>query len=136
MVERLGRYRKTLKPGLTLIVPFVDRISYRVNMREQKLTVGFENMPTKDGAVVFSAVDLYMSVRDSHKMAYESTYMNEAIGSWCERQMKNLVKSMSTDAVLADVEDLEQALLESVKQHEAVWGIEVNTLDIRKIRSV
>lgn len=135
-VERFGRYRKTLKPGLTFLPPFIDRVGYRVSMREQKLTVRFEDMVAKDGVFISSSADIYMQVQDSHKMAYESRYLNDAIGSWCERQLKASLKTMSSADALSDVEAIEVTVLEKMKLQENHWGVDINTIDVRKIRLV
>ncbi len=132
-VERLGRYTKTLKPGLAILVPFMDRIGYKVNMRERKIPVQFPDLKTKDNAEITGSADIYVRVVDAHKLAYEIGDSDASVRLKCELEMLKLIKSMTLKTVLASADEIDQALLEAVQEHQMEWGLDVRFIDVHKI---
>lgn len=132
-VERNGRYLKTLKPGLNMIIPIMDRIGYRVDMRERKVRVSFPDLKTKDNQTLLGDADIFVMVTDAQKLAYDSGDIDEALRLKCEREMKKLVKSMSLADVLSGADSIDDALLSAVKRNEEQWGVQVRYIDVHKI---
>lgn len=135
-IERFGRYTKTLKPGLSLVVPFIDRIGYRLNMRERKFAVKFSDLKTKDNTEIMSVADIYATVTDAYKVAYGSNDIDENIKLKCEREMKKLVKAMDLSEIMSEADTVDAALLSALKPLEAEWGMQVRYIDVHKIHPV
>ncbi len=132
-VERYGRYLKTLQPGLHIITPFADKISFRVNMRERKVRVSFPDLKTKDNQKIIGDADVFVRVTNAHKVAYDNGDVDETLRLKCERAMVKLVKTMSFDEVMAGADNMDEKLLSSIKPHEASWGLQIKYVDIHKI---
>ena len=132
-VERFGRYTKTLRPGLAVIAPFIDRIGYKVNMRERKVAVQFSELKTKDNAEIKGSADIYVRVTNTHKLAYETGDSDNSVRQKCEMEMLKLCKSMTIEAVLSSADKIDEVLLAAVKQHEEEWGLNVRYIDVHKI---
>lgn len=132
-VERFGRYTKTLGPGLAILAPFMDRIGYKVNMRERKVSVQFSELKTKDNAEIKGSADIYVRVVDTHKLAYETGDSDNSVRQKCEMEMLKLVKSMTLETVLSSADKIDLVLLEAVQEQEMEWGLSVRFIDVHKI---
>jgi len=132
-VERFGRFTKILQPGLNVIIPFMDRVSYKVDMRERKVPVQFGDLKTKDNLEIVTSGDLHVQVTDAHKVAYDSGNVDENIRLRAGLEMKKLVKSMTLKEVMAEAEVLDAAILKSVEPLQYEWGIKVNYIDVHKV---
>ncbi|MBL4871625.1 MAG: hypothetical protein JKX72_11805 [Robiginitomaculum sp.] len=132
-VERFGRYLKTIKPGLTLVVPFIDKIGYKVNMRERKVYVEFTELKTKDNAEIKGDADIYLTVSDTYKLAYETGDSDVNIRQKCDMEMKILAKTMTVEAILTSADKIDETLLSLIKSRESDWGLRVRYIDVHKI---
>ncbi len=132
-VERFGRYGKTLKPGLAVIAPFIDKIGYKVNMRERKVDVQFSGLKTKDNAEISGSADVYVSVTDAYKLAYETGDSDDSIRQKFDMEMGKLVKSMDQADILSNADTVDTLILNTVKLHEEKWGLNVRYIDVHKI---
>jgi len=132
-VERFGRFTKILQPGLNVIIPFMDRVSYKVDMRERKVPVQFGDLKTKDNLEIVTSGDLHVQVTDAHKVAYDSGNVDENIRLRAGLEMKKLVKSMTLKEVMAEADVLDAAILKSVEPLQYEWGIKVNYIDVHKV---
>jgi len=132
-VERFGRFTKILQPGLNVIIPFMDRVSYKVDMRERKVPVQFGDLKTKDNLEIVTSGDLHVQVTDAHKVAYDSGNVDENIRLRAGLEMKKLVKSMTLKEVMAEADALDAAILKSVEPLQYEWGIKVNYIDVHKV---
>ncbi|RZV41590.1 MAG: SPFH/Band 7/PHB domain protein [Acidimicrobiales bacterium] len=132
-VERYGRFTKILKPGFNVILPFIDRVSYKVDMRERKVPIQFGDLKTKDNQEIVTSGDLHVQVVDAHKVAYDRGNVDENIRLRAGLEMKKLVKSMTLDEVMAEADVLDAAIMESVEPLQYEWGIKVNYIDVHKV---
>ena len=132
-VERYGRFTKVLQPGLNFIIPFMDRVSYKVDMRERKVPVQFGDLKTKDNLEIVTSGDLHVQVTDAHKVAYDTGNVDENIRLRAGLEMKKLVKTMTLDEVMAEADVLDAAILKSVEPLQYEWGIKVNYIDVHKV---
>ncbi len=132
-VERFGRYTKTLKPGLAIITPFIDKVGYKVNMRERKVDVQFAGLKTKDNAEINGSADIYVSVTDTYKLAYETGDSDDSIRQKFDMEMGKLVKSMDQTDILSSADTVDSLILSAVKLHEEKWGLHVRYIDVHKI---
>ena len=132
-VERYGRFTRVLQPGLNFIMPFMDRVSYKVDMRERKVPVQFGDLKTKDNLEIVTSGDLHVQVTDAHKVAYDTGNVDENIRLRAGLEMKKLVKTMTLDEVMAEADVLDAAILKSVEPLQYEWGIKVNYIDVHKV---
>jgi len=133
-VERLGKYIKTLHPGLNLIIPFVDRVGYRLNMKEQVLDVPSQEVISKDNtSVKVNGVVFYQLVY-SPKAAYEVNDLDWAITNLVITNLRTVLGSMDLDSMLSQRDSINARLLSVVDNATNPWGVKVTRIEIKDIQ--
>ena len=132
-VERLGRYHRTLQPGMSFVVPFVDRVCPMMELREQ--VVSFEPRPviTEDNLVVEIDTVLYFQVTDPRSAAYEIANYLQAVEQLTVTTLRNVVGSMDLEQTLTSRDDINSRLRGVLDDATGRWGLRVNRVEIKAI---
>lgn len=132
--ERLGKYKKTLKPGFHFLIPFVDRPAYSQEMREQVIDVPSQTCITKDNIEV--AVDglVYLKVMDSYKASYGISNYHAAAVNLAQTTMRSEIGKITLDDTFSEREMMNENIVREIDKAADPWGIKVLRYEIKNIR--
>ncbi|WP_234572879.1 SPFH domain-containing protein [Rhodohalobacter sp. 614A] len=132
--ERLGKYKKTLKPGFHFLIPFVDRPAYSQEMREQVIDVPSQTCITKDNIEV--AVDglVYLKVMDSYKASYGISNYHAAAVNLAQTTMRSEIGKITLDDTFSEREKMNENIVREIDKAADPWGIKVLRYEIKNIR--
>src|SRR5213592_618406 len=133
VVERLGRYARTLEPGLALLVPFVDRLKPLIDLSEQ--VVSFQPQPviTEDNLVVQIDTVLYFQVTDPKAATYEIANYIQGIEQLTVTTLRNVIGGMALEKTLTSRDEINNQLRGVLDEATGKWGIRVNRVELKAI---
>ena len=133
VVERLGRYSRTLTPGLTLVIPFIDRVRPLLDLREQ--AVSFEPQPviTEDNLVVNIDTVIYFQVTDPKSATYEIANPVNAIDLLTVTTLRNVIGGMTLEQTLTSRETINDQLRGILDEATGKWGIRVHRVELKSV---
>jgi regulator of protease activity HflC (stomatin/prohibitin superfamily) len=132
-VERLGRYRKTLEPGMNFVIPFIDRVKKEIDLREQ--VVSFKGAPviTEDNLVVLIDTVLFFQVTDPRAADYEIVDYIQAIEQLTATMLRSVIGSMDLEDTLTSRDRINNMLRGVLDDASGKWGIRVTRVEIKAI---
>jgi regulator of protease activity HflC (stomatin/prohibitin superfamily) len=133
VVERLGRYSRTLTPGLAIVVPFVDRVRDMMDLREQVVSFDPQPVITEDNLVVSIDSVIYFQVNDAKAATYEIANYIQAIEQLTVTTLRNVIGGMALEKTLTSRDDINNQLRGVLDEATGKWGIRVNRVELKAI---
>ena len=133
-VERFGRYRATLMPGLSLIIPYVDRIGHKINVQETVLEIPSQPVITRDNATVTVDGVVFYTILEAQKAAYEVANLHSAIVNLSLTNIRTAIGAMDLDETLSKRDAINSRLLEVLDRATHPWGVKVTRVELKDVR--
>jgi regulator of protease activity HflC (stomatin/prohibitin superfamily) len=134
IVERLGKYYGTLKPGLNIILPYLDRVAYKLVTKDIILDVQEQEVITRDNAVILTNAIAFLKVTDPVKAVYGVTDFSEAIRNMIMTTLRSIIGEMELDEALSSRDMIKARLRESIADEAVDWGLTVKSVEIQDIK--
>ncbi|GAB2887348.1 SPFH domain-containing protein [Uliginosibacterium flavum] len=134
VVERLGKYLTTITPGLSVLIPYVDRVAYKVTTKDIILDVQEQEVITRDNAVILTNAIAFIKVTDPIRAVYGITNFQEAIRNLVMTTLRSIVGEMELDEALSSRDRIKARLRESISDEAMDWGISIKTVEIQDIK--
>ncbi|NYE20331.1 SPFH domain-containing protein [Microbacterium immunditiarum] len=133
IVERLGRYQRTLQPGLNLLVPFIDRLRPLVDMREQVVSFPPQPVITEDNLVVSIDTVVYFQVTDARAATYEIANYLSAVEQLTTTTLRNVVGGLNLEEALTSRDEINGQLRVVLDEATGKWGLRVSRVELKAI---
>src|SRR6266700_93568 len=133
VVERLGRYSRTLTPGLTIVVPFIDRIRDMMDLREQVVSFDPQPVITEDNLVVNIDTVIYFQVTDPKAATYEIANYIQGIEQLTVTTLRNVIGGLDLEETLTSRDQINGQLRGVLDEATGKWGIRVNRVELKAI---
>ncbi len=133
IIERFGKYKETLEPGLRFIIPFMDSVVSRIDMRETVLDVEPQPVITNDNVTVTVDAVVYYYVTDAKAVRYEVANFYVAVSKLAQTNLRNVIGEMSLDETLTSRERINAALRLTLDEATDKWGVKVTRVEVKEI---
>jgi regulator of protease activity HflC (stomatin/prohibitin superfamily) len=134
IIERLGKYHRTLVPGLSIIIPYLDKVAYKVITKDIILDVPEQEVITRDNAVIITNAIAFIKVTDPIKAVYGVVDFAEAIRNLVQTTLRSITGEMDLDAALSSREKIKLRLKESISDEAIDWGLTIKSVEIQDIK--
>ncbi len=132
-VERFGKYTHTIRPGLNLIIPFIDKVGFKLSLRETVLDIPPQEVISYDNATITADGVAFYQIVDPARAAYEVRDMERALTNLSLTNLRTVIGSMTLDDVLSKRDDINERLLRVIDEASNPWGIKVNRVEIKDL---
>ena len=133
IVERLGKYSRTLEAGFHILIPFIDKIAYRQNQKEQAIDVASQTCITKDNIAVEVDGILYLQVIDPQKASYGIDNYKFAVVQISQTTMRSIIGKMELDKTFEERETVNASIVDAVDKASDPWGIKVSAVEVKHV---
>ena len=133
LVERLGKYKETLDPGLRFLVPFIDTLRARVDMREIVLDIQPQPVITRDNVTVTVDAVVYYFVTEAKAIQYEVANFFAAVSKLTQTNIRNVIGEMTLDETLTSRERINTVLQNTLDEATDKWGVKVTRVEVKEI---
>jgi regulator of protease activity HflC (stomatin/prohibitin superfamily) len=133
VVERLGRYSRTLTPGLTIVIPFIDRVRPLLDLREQVVSFPPQPVITADNVSVQIDTVLYFTITEAKSATYEIANPLQAIEQLTVTTLRNIVGSLTLEEALTSRDEVNDRLRIVLDERTGKWGIRINGVELKSI---
>src|SRR5436305_1646381 len=133
VVERLGRYSRTLTPGLAMVVPFIDRVRPLIDLREQVVSFAPQPVITEDNLVVNIDTVIYFQVNDAKAATYEIANYIQGIEQLTVTTLRNVIGGMALEKTLTSRDEINGQLRGVLDEATGKWGIRVNRVELKAV---
>jgi regulator of protease activity HflC (stomatin/prohibitin superfamily) len=133
VVQRLGKYHKTLGPGLNFILPYIDMVAYKVTTKDIVLDIPSQEVITRDNAVIVANAVAYINIVSPEKAVYGVEDYNIAIQNLVQTSLRSIVGEMDLDDALSSRDNIKAKLKNAISDDIADWGITLKTVEIQDI---
>ena len=134
IIERLGKYHRTLVPGLSIIIPYFDKVAYKVITKDIILDVPEQEVITRDNAVIITNAIAFIKVTDPIKAVYGIVDFAEAIRNLVQTTLRSITGEMELDQALSSREKIKLRLKESISDEAIDWGLTIKSVEIQDIK--
>ncbi len=134
VVQRLGKYHKTLNPGLNILIPYVDNVAYKVTTKDQVLDIHSQEVITMDNAVILANAVAFINVISPEKAVYGVESYHLAIQNLVQTSLRSIIGEMALDSALSSRDSIKSKLKEAISDDISDWGITLKTVEIQDIK--
>jgi len=133
IVERFGRYHRTLQPGLAILVPFIERVRPLVDLREQVVNFAPQSVISEDNVVVAIETVLYFTITEPKDATYEVANPLQAIEQLTVTTLRNVIGGLTLEDTLTSRENVNTELRQVLDEATGKWGIRINRVEIKSV---
>jgi len=133
VVQRLGKFNKTLPPGLNIIIPYIDTVAYKVTTKDIVMDIPSQEVITRDNAVIIVNAVAYINIVSPEKAVYGVVDFNIAIQNLVQTSLRSIVGEMDLDDALASRDMIKAKLKGAISDDISDWGITLKTVEIQDI---
>ena len=134
IVERLGKYLKTLMPGLHILVPYIDDVSYKVTTKDLIMDIPQQEVITRDNAVLITNAIAFVKVTDTQSAVYGVTNFQMAVMNLVQTSLRAIIGDMELDQALSSRDQIKTRLKDSIADDVADWGQTLKSVEIQDIK--